>query len=98
MVGPVATTITELTADGMLTWTNAPTNATFTVQTAVDSLVAANWFHWIDVPVTNGVTVHRILDPNPPGGMEYAPAGSFVMGNTHGDGTSPKTSVLREVR
>jgi len=33
IVGPVATTITALSADGHITWTNSPTNATFTVQT-----------------------------------------------------------------
>ena len=34
LAGPLASTITAFSADGYVTWTNAPTNATFTVQTA----------------------------------------------------------------
>ena len=51
--GPVATTIAALSADGALTWTNAPTNATFTVQSALSLPGPSNWVDYVQVPVTN---------------------------------------------
>ena len=86
MAGPVASTITGLSADGHVTWTNAPTNATFTVQTASSLLSPTNWLDYIQVPVTNPVTTHRLYDPHPPTNMAFIPAGSFQMGdNLDGD-------------
>jgi formylglycine-generating enzyme required for sulfatase activity len=81
IAGPVASTITGFSADGYMTWTNAPTNATFTVQAASSLLNATNWGDYIQVPTTNSDTVHRLYDPNPPTGMALIPAGSFTMGN-----------------
>jgi formylglycine-generating enzyme required for sulfatase activity len=81
ILGPVPTTITDVTADGTVTWTNVETNATFTVQTATALPDATNWVDWVQVPVTNAVTVHRLFDPNPPPGMAFIPAGSFTMGD-----------------
>ena len=82
IAGPVGTTITAFSADGYVTWTNAPTNATFTVQTAVSLVGPSNWVDYIQVPVTNPITVHRLYDPNPPTGMALIPAGSFKMGDS----------------
>jgi len=81
IVGPVASTITAFSADGYMTWTNSPTNATFTVQTASSLLSPVHWANYLQVPVTNSVTIHRLYDPNPPAGMALIPAGSFAMGN-----------------
>src|ERR1035437_3535918 len=81
MAGPVASTITAFSADGYVTWTNAPANATFTVQTASSLFSPINWVDYIQVPVTNAVTTHRLYDPHPPAGMAFIPAGSFTMGN-----------------
>jgi len=80
--GPVATTISALGADGTVTWTNALTNATFTVQTALSVLGPSNWVDYVQVPVTNPVTTLRLYDPNPPSGMALIPAGSFTIGDT----------------
>ncbi len=88
VAGPVAVSIQNFTADGFLTWINVPTNATFTVQTAASLTVASNWVDYLQVPVTNGVTVHRIFDPNPPSGMVLVPAGSFTMGDTFSEGST----------
>jgi formylglycine-generating enzyme required for sulfatase activity len=85
ILGPVPTTITDVTADGTVTWTNVETNATFTVQTATALPDATNWVDWVQVPASNTVTVHRLFDPNPPSGMALIPAGSFTMGDTLGD-------------
>lgn len=82
VAGPVPVTLTAVTPEGWVTWTNAPTNATFTVQTATALGSETNWVDWIEVPVTNAVTVHRVFDPNPPDGMAFIPAGSFMMGAT----------------
>ena len=84
VAGPVASTITAFSADGYVTWTNDVTNATFTVQTAVTLIGPSNWVDYIQVPVTNPATTHRLYDPNPPAGMALIPAGSFTMGNTLG--------------
>jgi formylglycine-generating enzyme required for sulfatase activity len=85
IVGPVPTTITALGADGYVTWTNVPTNATFTVQTATSLMSASNWVDYVRVPATNGVTTNRIYDLNPPSGMVLIPAGSFTMGGSGSD-------------
>lgn len=84
IVGPVATTITALSPDGTVTWTNAPVNAMFTVQTRTDP-AAGDWVDWVQVPVNGTMTVHRIYDPNPPTGMAFIPAGSFTMGDAFND-------------
>jgi len=81
MAGRVPSTITAFSADGYVTWTNAPTNATFTVQTASSLLNPINWVDYVQVPVTNAVTTHQLYDPHPPAGMALIPAGSFTMGN-----------------
>ncbi len=85
IAGPVATTITALSADGHITWTNSPTNVTFTVQTTQSLLSPINWVDYLQVPVTNVVTTQRIYDPTPPSGMTFIPAGTFTMGNSIGD-------------
>jgi sulfatase modifying factor 1 len=85
VTGPVATTITTFTADGYITWTNAPTNATFTVQTATSLLGASNWVDYVQIPDSNGNNTNRLIDFNPPDGMVLIPAGSFKMGNSIGD-------------
>jgi formylglycine-generating enzyme required for sulfatase activity len=86
--GPVASTITAFRADGYVTWTNAPTNATFTVQTAQALLgqTLTKWVDYLQVPATNPVTTHRLYDPHPPTNMAFIPAGSFTMGDTFNDG------------
>jgi sulfatase modifying factor 1 len=81
ITGPVVTTITASSADGYVTWTNAPTNATFTVQTAASLLSPINWVDYVQVPATSPVTTHQLYDPKRPANMEFIPAGSFTMGN-----------------
>lgn len=85
VAGPVPVTITSLNANGFVTWTNTPTNATFTVQTTTSPLSASNWVDWTQVPVTNAATTTRIFDVNPPPGMVLIPAGSFTMGDNLDD-------------
>src|ERR1039457_2378680 len=65
IAGPVATRVTGMTADGTVTWTNTPTNATFTVQTATTLHGPSNWVDYVRVPASNAVTVQRIFDRNP---------------------------------
>jgi len=88
VAGPVASTITAVSPDGYVTWSNAPINATFTVQTATSLSNPNNWVDYIQVPVTNLVTTQRLYDPNPPSGMALIPAGSFMMGDTFSEGFS----------
>ncbi len=85
IAGPVAVTLTATSPDGYVTWTNTPTNTTFTVQTA-SSLAGANpWVDYVRVPVTNATTTHRLFDPHPPAGMVFIPAGTFTMGDVLND-------------
>jgi formylglycine-generating enzyme len=86
--GPIATRITEIRPDGTVVWTNAPTNATFTVQTATSVSGQSDWVDWAQVPSTNATTTNRLFDPNPPAGMVFIPAGSFTMGDNWGDGAA----------
>jgi formylglycine-generating enzyme required for sulfatase activity len=87
--GPVATSITAFRTDGTMVWTNAPTNTTFTVQTATSLLGESNWVDYVQIPVTNGVNTNRLIDFNPPSGMVWIPSGTFVMG-------SPASEALRK--
>jgi len=82
LLAPVATTLTALTPDGYVTWTNAATNATFTVQVAPTLTGPSNWLDYLQVPVTNPATTLRLFDLNPPAGLTLIPAGSFTMGAT----------------
>jgi formylglycine-generating enzyme required for sulfatase activity len=81
IVGPTATTITAVSPDGYITWSNAQVGSTYTAQTA-RSLGAASWVDYIQVPARNNVVTQRLYDPNPLTGMAFIPAGSFTMGNT----------------
>jgi sulfatase modifying factor 1 len=78
--GPVAVTFMTCSAEGYVTWTNATTNATLTIQ-ARSVLGTSDWRDYVQVPVTNAITAHRLFDPNPPTGMVFIPAGSFKMGD-----------------
>jgi formylglycine-generating enzyme len=80
--GPVTTTITAFSADGTMVWTNAPTNTTFTVQTATSLLGESNWVDYVQIPITNSINTNRLIDFHPPAGMAFIPAGSFTMGDT----------------
>jgi len=94
--GSTATTITDFRPDGTLVWTNTPTNAIFTIQTATSLVGVSNWVDYVQIPITNGVNTKQIIDPNPPAGMAFIPAGSFTMGDTL-DGESdaiPVTNVF----
>ncbi len=81
IVGPVPTAITDVSADGIVTWTNQPTNAVFTLKSARTLDAGCSWLDWIRVPASNSVTAHRVFDPNPPLGMAFIPGGLFVMGD-----------------
>jgi len=93
VAGPVQTTITGFQSSGYITWTNAPTNATFTVQTAVTLLGPSNWVDYIQVPASNASSVHRLFDPNPPAGMTLVPAGVFQMGDALAEGGAPEVPI-----
>jgi formylglycine-generating enzyme len=81
IAGLTATTITTITPDGYVTWTNAQIGTNYTFQTARSLGAATRWADYIQIPVSNNVMTHRLCDPNPPFGMVYIPAGSFTMGN-----------------
>jgi len=85
--GPAPARITSSRADGTVTWTNAVTNVTCTVQTTLEFTDVTNWVDYLQVPVGHHIVTHRLYDPNPPAGMMLIPAGLFTMGNTHAGDT-----------
>jgi formylglycine-generating enzyme required for sulfatase activity len=97
VVGPEPVTVSSFTSDGYVTWTNTPTNAVFTVQTAASLPAGTNWVDYVRVPGSNAVTTLRLRDPHPPPGMALIPAGVFTMGNTfsgEGDGDEVPTNTV----
>lgn len=85
IVGPGATTITGISADGNVTWTSELTNVICTFQAADSRTGASNWVDYVQVPISNHVVSCRLFDPNPPVGMAFIPAGSFIMGDALND-------------
>jgi formylglycine-generating enzyme required for sulfatase activity len=82
VAGPVPATITETTPAGIITWTNLPTNGTFTVQTATFLAGGGDWVDWTQASATNPATTLQVFASSPPAGMALIPAGSFLMGAT----------------
>lgn len=68
--GPVASGITAHTRDGLVTWTNVLTNATFVLQTAQSLPHQTNWIDYLEVQVlaTNQITTRRVYCSPPPFG------------------------------
>ena len=94
VVGPGSTTIQGIAADGTVVWTNTMTGVTCTVQTAWSLASPTNWVDYLQVPVTNSITSHRLCNPKPPAGMVLIPAGVFTMGdNLDGDTTARPHTV-----
>ncbi len=94
IAAPVPVDITEVTADGWITWSNPAATATFTIQTATSPSKEAHWRDWAQVPMSGTGTTHRTFDPSPPDGLVWIPAGSFAMGDmvgsvAGGDQTDP---------
>ena len=80
-----------------MTWTNTPTNATFTVQTTSSLLSPIDWVDYIQVPATNSITTLQLCDLSPPSGMALIPAGAFTMGDTFSDGSVAERLDGKEV-
>ena len=77
-----------------MVWTNALPDTNYTIQTISPLPVGADWVDYVQLPVTNGINTNRIVDPNPPTGLAYIPAGSFQMGdNLDGESDAPVHSV-----
>jgi len=56
------------------------------IQTAQTLSPPSDWVDYVQVPISNYVTSLRLFDPSPPSGMAFIPAGSFMMGDTFGEG------------
>ena len=82
ITAPVPTQITGFGTNGFISWTNAPTNTTFTIQIARSLIGPSNWLDYVQVPATNAPTSEQIIDFHPPTGMALIPAGSFTMGDS----------------
>ncbi len=82
LVSTATTRIISITPTGIVTWTNSQTNVTCTVKAASNLLGGTNWVDYVQVPISNAVTTHRLFDLAPPPGMVLIPAGSFSMGDS----------------
>ena len=94
--GPAATQIVAFRQDGTLVWSNALANTNYTVQTASTLSSSANWTNYVQLSITNHVNTNQIVAFNPPIGMAFIPAGTFIMGDTdEGEGDAlPVTNVF----
>ena len=82
IVGPAATAIMTLNADGTLVWSNAQPGTNYTVQTCSSLIGGTNWVDYVQLPVTNSVNTNPIVSFHPPAGMVLIPAGIFTLGDT----------------
>ena len=80
--GPAATVIMVLSPDGTMIWTNAQSDTNYLIQTRSSLHGNTNWVDYVQIPVTNRVSTNQIFDVNPPTGMAFIPAGSFMMGDS----------------
>ncbi|MGA2871865.1 MAG: hypothetical protein ABSF34_22230 [Verrucomicrobiota bacterium] len=83
--GPAATVIKGLSSDGTMIWTNAQPGTNYIIQTSFSLHGNTNWVDYVQIPVTNRVSTNLIFDVNPPTGMAFIPAGSFMMGDSLDD-------------
>jgi formylglycine-generating enzyme required for sulfatase activity len=82
IAGPATTKIITFRPDGSLVWTNARPGTNYTIQTLSSLAGGPNWVDYVQLPVTSARNTNQIIDPNPPAGMVFIPAGSFTMGDT----------------
>jgi formylglycine-generating enzyme required for sulfatase activity len=80
--GPTATTIDELSTNGLLIWSNAEPGSNYIVQTTDVLTTNTTWEDYVQIPATGSVNTNLIVDFNPPTGMALIPAGPFTIGNT----------------
>ena len=93
VTGRVPLTFIRFSPDGYVTWTNAPTDVGFTIETASSLLDPVDWQDWVQSPASNTTTTLRLFDPNPPLGMVLIPAGSFQMGDSFAEAGSGELPV-----
>jgi formylglycine-generating enzyme required for sulfatase activity len=75
------TKILQMTADGIMVWSNAALGGNYLIETTEDSRIA-EWRPLVRGFVTNDLTSVRVKDFDPPEGMVFIPAGYFTMGET----------------
>jgi formylglycine-generating enzyme required for sulfatase activity len=81
IAGPTAAIITAFQPGGSIVWSNAQPGATYTVQTVSSLPGGKNWVDYVQLPVGQAVNTNKLVDFNPPSGMAFIPAGTFMMGN-----------------
>lgn len=79
LASPAPSAITTLARDGTISWTNAQTIGSCTIQTSTNQF--SGWIDYVQIPVTGVVMRARLFDPTAPAGMTLIPAGSFTMGD-----------------
>lgn len=96
------THITEIGADGYITWTNESASGVCTVETATVLGDSTEWRSYVRIPVTSEVTRTRLFDFDAPEGMAFIPEGENSGTNPlvlyyeqHADGTYPETYSLK---
>jgi len=87
------TVITDLSSDGVMTWSNTIPQGTFNVEY---SNTLTNWLRLAGGPTTARWQSLRIYSLYAPNGMRYVPAGTFLAGDVLKD-WSPPTPAVRNV-
>lgn len=78
--------ITDFDANGYITWTTEQESGECIVETASSLLSPEGWRVYALIPFTTTVNRVRLLDPNPPDGMVFIPAGKNSGTNPLGVG------------
>lgn len=79
---PSSTVLTVTGSEGWLAWSNAAPGTTTRIQRASTMLQGGDWNEYARVISTNDSVIHRVYDAHPPSGMQFIPAGTFIMGAT----------------
>ena len=93
LVGPTNTQFLDFGPNGMAVWSNAATGTYGIVQHAASVQAESNWIELLQCPATGTVFSLRLLDPDPPAGMVFIPAGRFQMGDSFDEGSSDERPV-----
>lgn len=93
LVAPVETTITAVRGDGTIEWTGTVAGVTGTVQRASLPGAESNWTDYVRFGHEGTTGSLRAIDPNPPAGMSYIPAGPCSMGDAFSEESSAERPV-----
>ncbi len=95
IVGPSQVAITDLSHQGVLSWTGATVGATYRIDTAFSDIESNRWSRSTEFDAASPSSRIQAFEPSPPTGMAFVPSGFFLMGDNLGDGWTMELPVHR---